>query len=362
MHYRKKKIKGGKLNVSELKGLLNASYENSVNNIDGFVKDKELSTNTSKVFYNPERNQAVVTHRGTSGISDWFNNAVYGYNSDYYKYTPRYKEAEKVQKNAEKKYGSKNVTTIGHSQGGLQSELLGKNSREIITLNKATKPFSNYRNSNQYDIRAESDVVSRLNPFQNKNDKEIIIPSKSSNPISEHYLDVLNRLDQDREIGQGIISNGRSNGLFGDDIEKILSQHGKKIHGVFSKDKLPKVLKDGWYVVNMQSSNEGNRKGTHWVCLKSIGDGETMEYFDAFGFSPPTQILERVKGNIYYSNKEIQDQYATTCGWFVIGAIISDNDYNLSETHFKKYLNMFSNNTRLNDKILSHYLTKKGIH
>jgi hypothetical protein len=114
-----------------------------------------LSSKTSKVFVNPQTGQTVVAHRGTSGWSDWLNNGIWALGgNDAYKKTARYKEAEKVQRDAEQKYGAKNVTTIGHSQGGLQAELLGKNVHEIITLNEATRPFTNSTHDNQYDVRA----------------------------------------------------------------------------------------------------------------------------------------------------------------------------------------------------------------
>jgi hypothetical protein len=122
--------------------------------------------------------------------------------------TARYKEAEKVQKRAEKKYGASNVTTIGHSQGGLQSELLGGKSKEIITLNKATMPFESNKNKNQFDVRSDRDVVSGLNPFAKKSKKDISIKAQSYNPLTEHSGDVLNRLDKDRMIGQGIYMKG----------------------------------------------------------------------------------------------------------------------------------------------------------
>lgn len=205
---KKKKIivhNGGKLAVSTFKNLLNASYDKKQKNIDGFIQDESLSTKTSKVYYNPDTGQSVVAHRGTSGFTDWFNNAVYAYGGEkLYKMTPRFKEAEKVQKEASKKYGNQNLTTIGHSQGGLQSELLGGDSNEVITLNKATRPFSNHKNENQYDIRTSSDVVSILNPFQPKNYNEIIIPSKTSNPLTEHGIETLERLEGDRVIGRSI--------------------------------------------------------------------------------------------------------------------------------------------------------------
>ena len=70
-------IKGGKLKISTLKDLLNASYEPK-DNIGDFKLDKDLSSKTSKVYYNPETKKTVVAHMGTSGLSDWFNNFIYG--------------------------------------------------------------------------------------------------------------------------------------------------------------------------------------------------------------------------------------------------------------------------------------------
>jgi hypothetical protein len=81
---------------------------------------------------------------------------------------------------------------VGHSQGGLQAELLGKDSNEIITLNKATWPFEYKKQKNQYDIRTEKDIVSRLNPFQGKSKNDIVIPSnKKSSYLQEHGINTL---------------------------------------------------------------------------------------------------------------------------------------------------------------------------
>jgi len=199
--------RGGKLSVVDLKSLLHASYDNKQHQVGDFHLDKELSSKTSKVYVNPKTGQTVVAHRGTSGFSDWLNNAVYAYGGKKaYQYTPRYKEAERVQHQAEAKYGKTKVSTIGHSQGGLQSELLGDKSKEIITLNKATRPFSNTKHTNQTDIRTEKDIVSRLNPFQKKNEKDIVIPSnKKSSYVKEHGIDTLDRLDNHMLVGNGIM-------------------------------------------------------------------------------------------------------------------------------------------------------------
>ena len=152
-----------------------------------------------------------------------------------------------------------------------------------------------------------------------------------------------------------------NNGLYGDEIENILNKHGYHINGVFSKDKLPKTLKDGWYVINLQSTNEGNRKGTHWTCFKSTDNAQIIEYFDAFGFAPPVEIMEKANGDILYSDKQIQDINATTCGWFCIAAIVSNKSTESPQSHFKKFISMFSDNTNINDGILAKYLHRKDI-
>ena len=85
-----------------------------------------------------------------------------------------------------------------------------------------------------------------------------------------------------------------------------------------------------------------------------MNNGHILEYFDAFGFSPPLEIMMRSKGKILYSNKEIQDYNASTCGWFCIAAIVHNNG-------FQTFLNIFSKNTVLNDDLLSKFLKNKKI-
>ena len=72
-----------------------------------------------------------------------------------YKKTTRYLEAKQIQTIAEEKYGAKNITTIGHSQGGVLAELVGKNT-PIITYNKMTSyGVENKIKQNQLDIRTK---------------------------------------------------------------------------------------------------------------------------------------------------------------------------------------------------------------
>jgi hypothetical protein len=191
-----KALKKGKgLKADTFRQLLESSYEGG--DAAGFTMDRQLSTKTSKVYTHPS-GQVVVAHRGTSGVLDWGNNAFYALGGDFaYKLTPRYREAKKVQDQAEKKYGAKNITTIGHSQGGLQAQLLGGNSKEIITLNKATRPqefiFGSSKKGNQYDVRAVGDAVSLFrNPLQLQKESTIM---SSKNPLAQHSTDMLNNQD-----------------------------------------------------------------------------------------------------------------------------------------------------------------------
>jgi len=180
-------VHGGALPANELMGLLNASYDKDIKNVGGWVQDPDLSTNKSKVYYDPETGKSVVAHRGTVGtVSDWSNNALYAMGGEtLYKTSDRYKKAKEVQKEAEKKYGRDNITTIGHSQGGLQAELLGKKGDETITLNKATRPFSNNPGENQTDVRTTTDWVSAMNPFSSA-PNTVYTSLKGYNPLRAH--------------------------------------------------------------------------------------------------------------------------------------------------------------------------------
>ena len=187
-------INGNGLKSITFQKLLEASYSGK-EEVEGFIMDKSFSSKTSKVYIHPS-GQVVVAHQGTASVMDWGNNAVYALTGDTgYKFTPRYKEAKKVQENAEKKYGAKNITTIGHSQGGYQAQLLGANGHEIITLNKATRPqevlYGSSKKKNQYDVRSKTDLVSLFrNPFQKGKEQTI---KGIKDPLSSHSTNILDK-------------------------------------------------------------------------------------------------------------------------------------------------------------------------
>jgi hypothetical protein len=191
------KLSGGKVSIKHLQKFLDNSYSKKPEqNIDNYLLDESLTNSTAKVYHDPTTGQAVITHRGTQGASDWLNNAAYA--MGLYKYTNRYKQGLKTQKATEDKYGAKNVSTLGHSQGAILSRELGKDSKEIINVNPAyikEKPATN-----EYNIKSSRDVVSALKPIHSK---DIKIKAESYNPLTEHSYDILERLNPDQMIGQG---------------------------------------------------------------------------------------------------------------------------------------------------------------
>jgi hypothetical protein len=157
------------------------------------------------VYYNPETGEAHVIHRGTQGIVDWKNNIAYGLNN--YESTDRYKHAKKIQDEAEKKYGSKNINTLGHSQGAMVANKLGKNTKNIIAVDRPVnlRDLLTKTSGHTTDVRTKNDLVSYLMPYQMKGNKSnlITIPSETRDPLYEHSTDRLDKLG-DELIGHGL--------------------------------------------------------------------------------------------------------------------------------------------------------------
>jgi hypothetical protein len=207
-----KDVEGGKLKASHIKGFINQSYEEFPEaSINGWVLDQSLSNDNAKVYYNPTSKEAVITHRGTQGVTDWGNNIAYAFG--VYGMTDRYNQGKAVQDKAIAKYGASNISTLGHSQGAILSRRLGDKTKEIINLNPAYSGEIPLKN--EYNIRSSADVVSGLYKpvstirsvfyptYTKKHD--IVIPSDSSfDVLGNHSADILDKLG-DQEIGAGLM-------------------------------------------------------------------------------------------------------------------------------------------------------------
>jgi hypothetical protein len=189
-------LMGGALSINHIKKMLKASYKDAPEKIDDFILDKQLSGQYGVVYFNPLTGQAVVVHRGTKEAIDWTGNAMYA--MGMYKYTNRYKTGLQMQRKAEKKYGAKNISTLGHSQGAILARELGQNTKEIITLNPAYKGEKPLKN--EYNIRSSGDIVS-VGLHGTRRGHDLLIGARGINPLDEHMIDILDRVDQNKMFG-----------------------------------------------------------------------------------------------------------------------------------------------------------------
>ena len=136
------------------------------------------------------------------------------------------------------------------------------------------------------------------------------------------------------------------------DIDKILKNYKINYNGIYAKNELPNKLPNGFYVINMQSSDKGN--GTHWVSLFKINDGYS-QYMDSFGFVPPLEIENKLH-KYDYNDRDIQDINSSSCGYYCIAFIKFMNGKTDLKKSFKTFIKMFSNNTKNNEEILYNIL------
>lgn len=173
-----------------LKNFVEAGYKKkaSAKKIDNYVLDEDLSTKRDKVYYDPNTGKAVHTIAGTDSLKDWANNVLIPL--ELHQYSNRHKNAEKIHKKANEKYGKSNVDLITHSQSGhIAENLANKNlvGGENTTLNPA---IIGSHNKSVKVVKSILDPVSALTETT-KNDIKII--PKTLNPIDEHSTNILDK-------------------------------------------------------------------------------------------------------------------------------------------------------------------------
>ena len=190
-------MKGGKVTSQDLKQFIQESYKEDPAKKIG---DYQLSTRNKGgvVYHNPITGDTKVVHTGTRNLSDWGNNLAYI--TGLYKTTNRYKQGQKLQQRAESKYGTENTDTIGHSQSGILARELGKNTRNIISLNPAY--MGERQNPNETVIRSSGDLVSAVyapidyvKSLFGKKSQTHTIAAESMSPLKEHSTEILDRVD-----------------------------------------------------------------------------------------------------------------------------------------------------------------------
>ena len=159
----------------------------------GYTYDKNLSNMETKVFVD-KNNKPVVTHRGSTRLSDWRDDLLLGVGLG--KMTHRYKQAERMTKRVEEKYGKSDA--VGHSLGGWLSENT-HHGGDTVTYNKAVGlgDIGKKKTHNQIDYKTSGDIVSVGSNLQKTNTVMIPNVNKSSNFFVNAYnAHDLNNIDE----------------------------------------------------------------------------------------------------------------------------------------------------------------------
>ena len=85
-----------------------------------------------------------------------------------------------------------------------------------------------------------------------------------------------------------------------------------RFNGLSSTNNLPKKIKDGAYVINL---DEYADVGTHWIA--SFFNRNEIVYFDSFSVGYVPVGNKYIKANIF----RVQASNSVTCGYFCIGFI-----------------------------------------
>ena len=120
-------------------------------------------------------------------------------------------------------------------------------------------------------------------------------------------------------------------------------------NGVFSRNNLANIKKDGAYVIIL---DEYRDIGTHWVAL--YANNKTVTYFDSFGVEHiPKEIMKFIDNkNIITNISRIQAYDSIMCGYFCTRFI----NFMFNGNSLTDFTNLFlPNDFRKNDDIILNY-------
>ena len=125
-------------------------------------------------------------------------------------------------------------------------------------------------------------------------------------------------------------------------------QSESRFNGVYSRNNLPKKIKDGTYVINL---DEYADVGTHWIAL--FCNRNEIVYFDSFGVEHvPEEIKEFVGNkNIIANIFRVQANNSVMFEYFCIGFI----DFMLAGKKLTDFTNLFSLYDLQNGNIILSY-------
>ena len=122
--------------------------------------------------------------------------------------------------------------------------------------------------------------------------------------------------------------------------------------GPYSRDNLPKKIKDRTYVINLDEYYDIRTRG-----IALYVNNKTVTYFDSFGIEHVPKEVKKFIGNrnIISNIHRIQNYDSIMCGYFCIGFI----DYMFKGKSLTDYTNLFRpNNFKKNIDIILNYFFK----
>ena len=124
------------------------------------------------------------------------------------------------------------------------------------------------------------------------------------------------------------------------DIQRYY-QNEPRLNGDFSRNNLPKTIKDGTHVINL---DEYADVGTHWIAL--FCNRNEVVYFDSFGVEHvPEEIKvfvgnKNIKANLFRVQANDSVMFVYFCigfiGFMLVGKKLSDYTSLFSSFDFKK--------------------------
>ena len=108
-----------------------------------------------------------------------------------------------------------------------------------------------------------------------------------------------------------------------------------RFNGVFLRNNLPKKIKDGAYVINLDEYADID---THWIAL--FCNRDEIVYFDSFGVEHIPDEIKKFIGNKNIKAKFFRGQANSSimCGYFYIGFI----EFMLAGNKLTDYTSLFS--------------------
>ena len=147
----------------------------------------------------------------------------------------------------------------------------------------------------------------------------------------------------------GTLKKGLSNELTNKQLNDLVKYYNiKNFHGCYIDDKMPNILKNGYYIINLNGRS-------HWTVL--LKDGKNYYYFDSYGFVASAEVEDQI-GEYIYSDLQLQHLNSSSCGYYVIAWMryMQDHKHKDKKICYESFLKLFSKDTKRNEVILHNLL------